>query len=106
MTTSDETRQLPGSAPGETPKRFYAELYNQWSGMFSGRNHWYDLTLIKLAGEYAPYKGSYELEVSILGLCWTFTYVYDHTFTKRLKKMVDEIDAESKPHTSPTPVDK
>ena len=94
MTTSDEFRQLPGSAPGEKPKRFYVDFYNQWAGIF-GRNNWYDLTLIKLAGEYGAYKGSCEIEISVLGLCWTFTYVYDPTFTENLKEMTAEFGRSS-----------
>ena len=90
MTTTKDFKYVPGTAPDDEPRRFYVDFYSQWGG---GGN-WYDFTLIDISGEYSPYKGSCELELGLLGLCFTFTYVYDQTFTKKMKAMVDEIKKE------------
>ena len=51
--------------------------YNQWKGLFGGDdNSWTEVELIKVLFEYAPYKRSIEIQISLLGFCWCVDYWY------------------------------
>lgn len=58
---------------------WYLHGYQQWSALFRGCN-WYDFTVLKVHGEYAPYSGRWEAEFWLLGFGVVLTYVYDGTF--------------------------
>jgi hypothetical protein len=98
-----KVNKLPGSGEGAERKRFYAEFYNQWSGIF-GRNNWYDFTLIYFGVEHSPYKGSSEVSLGLLGFTLTMTYVYDFQFTDDMESRRDEILAGMKAATGATEV--
>lgn len=87
------TRPVHGTNGEE--RRWYFDFYEQWSGLFGGSN-WYDFTLLNIEGEYAPYSGRWEFSLALLGLRVTVTYVFDHTFNRKMSAMVDEIKEELK----------
>lgn len=88
---SMSVHRLPGSSPNEPDRWFDIDIYEQWSGLFSLTGNWYDFTFIGLSVEYSPYKGSCELEVSLLGVRVTITVIYDNTFTREMKRRVQEL---------------
>lgn len=90
---SDKIAPLAGSGPDDGPTGWYFDWHEQWSSLFGGCN-WYDFTLIKVQGEFAPYTGRWEFEVFILGLGFTITYVYDGTFNAKIRAQIDEFKAE------------
>lgn len=90
---ADKIAPVVGTGPDDGPTGWYFQGYEQWSSLFGGCN-WYDFTLIKVQGEFAPYTGRWEFEVFILGLGFTITYVYDGTFNAKIRAQIDEFKAE------------
>lgn len=89
----------PVHGTDDTPgKRFFLDFREQWTG-FLGRCNWYDFTLIRIEGEYAPYTGRAELSLGLLGFEAHFTYVYDDTFNKEMMSMRDQLIARIKAET-------
>jgi hypothetical protein len=74
-------------------KGWFFSFWEQWSAIFSRRCNWYDFTLIKIQGEYAPYSGRYELELGFLGFHVCIQYVYDDTFNKEMQQLADDIES-------------
>lgn len=94
-----------GTASDEKGKRFFVQFYEQWSSFLkAGRQNWLDFTVIKLQGEYAAYSGRWELEVGILGLQWTFTYVFDESFNDEMSDLKSRIETDLKGRTGATEV--
>ena len=71
-------------------ERFGCEIYNQWKDLFGDCN-WTDFTVIHLGGEYAPYMGSVELSLGLMGFTVTLTYRYDFGPLDGVISLKDEI---------------
>lgn len=74
-------------------QRFSLDVYNQWSGLL-GSNNWTDFTIITIEVEDAPYKGSFEVVLGLIGFVLTFTYTYNYDFVDKLMNLSDEIMAD------------
>jgi hypothetical protein len=72
---SVKTFSIHGTGDGKKVGWFF-DWYNQWPGIFSRDSNWYDFTLVHFTFEYAPYKSCFELQVALLGLSATVTYVF------------------------------
>lgn len=91
---------VQGTAPGERDKKFFVAFYQQWSSFLHPLSgNWLDFTVIKLQGEYARYSGRWELEIGIVGLQWTFTYVFDQSFNEEMSDLKSRIEADLKGRT-------
>lgn len=97
-------RPVHGTAPGEASRRWFFDFGQQWTSLFSRTCNWYDLTLIKIEGEYAPYTGRWELALGLLGFNLLVTYVYDTTFSESIADLRDEIVEGLKAKTGATEV--
>ncbi len=86
----EQIAPVKGSGPDDGPTGWYFDWREQWSSLFGGCN-WYDFTLIKVQGEFAPYTGRWELELALLGVGVTITWVYDGTFNAQTRKLLDEM---------------
>lgn len=42
-------------------------FYNQWSGVFTRSNNWYDIDLIQIGGEYDQTFGNIEFTFKLIG---------------------------------------
>lgn len=94
-----------GTSDDESGKRFFVSFYEQWSAFLSLRTqNWIDFTFVRLQGEVALYSGRVELEIGILGLLWTFTYVYDQSFNEELRDMKGRIENELLGRTGATEI--
>lgn len=78
----------------EAGKKLFVDMYEQWSSLFRGRSNWYDVTLVHVGGEYAPYTGRCEFTLALLGLSVTVTYVYDTTFNDEMQSISEQIRAQ------------
>lgn len=74
-------------------RSFDISFYNQWGDILLRKCGWYDFTIIDLSVEYAPYKGSVEVEAGLLGLNWILTYTYNKEFTEKMHSLADEMQA-------------
>ncbi len=88
-----DVRPVHGTGSGNAHQKWFATFRQQWTDML-GSCAWYDFTLLKIQGEFAPYTGRWELELGLLGFEFTLTYVYDNAFNERMKDAVAEITAE------------
>lgn len=88
----NELRPLAGTGD-EKPRRWFLRCHEQWSGLVS-RCNWYDFTLVKIQGEYAPYAGRWEFEFSLLGVGLCLTYVYDLSFNDEMLSLQERITNE------------
>lgn len=80
-------------------------FYEQWSALFNPKLFsWVDFSLVHFYVEWAKYAGRFEIELGLLGLNLTVTYVYDNTFAKGLESMSDVITEELKARTGATEV--
>lgn len=94
-----------GTSDEERGKRFFFAFYEQWSAFLSlGTQNWIDFTFIKLQGEVAPYSGRVELEMALLGLHLTVTYVYDQSFNDDMRDMKGRIENELLGRTGATEI--
>lgn len=86
---------IAGTMPGEKHKRWHFDFFNQWSSLNPfGKVNWRDFTFIKIQGEYAAYSGRWELDLALLGLQVTVTYIFDHSFNDSMMSMKDQITNE------------
>ncbi len=78
----------PVRGTGKNEKRtgWSFSFYQQWSGLI-GRCNWYDITLIHVGGEFAPYTNRWEIELGLLGFNVNIQYVY-----ARCKDLDDALD--------------
>lgn len=83
-------KRVVGIGDGEEDLRLFAEFHQDWTAILFGDCAWYDFTLIDISGEYAPFKGSWEVSFALLGFHLSFTYVYDNGFNKELKQRVHD----------------
>jgi len=83
---------------GGSGRGLFIDIGEQWSG-FLGRSNWYDFTIIRLDGEYAPYSGRVEMSFALLGFDVRITYVYDDSFNKEMLSMKDQLVARLKAET-------
>lgn len=88
------TAPLMGTGPEDGGKAWYFTWYQQWSSLFSRGCNWYDFTLLKVQGEYAPYSGRWELELGLLGVNLVITWVYDDRFNREIVALAESIEAE------------
>lgn len=88
---SEKVVPVAGSGPDDGPTGWYFDWREQWSSLFGGCN-WYDFTLIRVQGEFAPYSGRWEFDFALLGVGVTITYVYDDKFNTEIRKMVNAMD--------------
>ena len=58
------------------------------------RCNWYDFTLMKIQGEFAPYAGRWEFEFALLGVGFCLTYVYDASFSNEMMSLKERITNE------------
>jgi len=86
-------RSVHGTDSAEAKRRWFFDVGQQWTSLFGGCN-WYDFTIIKLQGEFAPYTGRWEFEAGLLGFGFCITYVYDKSFNDNITDLRDEIVAE------------
>lgn len=88
-------RPLRGTSGAERKQHFFFDFQEQWSSLLKpGEHNWLDFTVIRLQGEYAAYTGRWEVEVGLLGLMLTITYVFDHSFNDEMLRRVDVIKTE------------
>lgn len=90
---NDDIVPVAGTGPDLGGRGLYAEWDQQWSCLF-GRCSWYDFTLIKIQGEFAPYSGRWEFDLGLLGITLRLTYVYDDTFNRDLQTMVTALKSD------------
>lgn len=92
-----------GTSGDSKKQRFFADFHQQWSSLI-GRYNWYDFTLIKVQGEFAPYSGRWELELALLGLGMRLTYIYDHSFNEEMTGFAASLKSELSARTGATEV--
>lgn len=76
---------------GERTTGWFCTVYQQWTGLFT-KSNWYDFTLIRIEGEYAPYSDRWEFTFGLLGVNLNVQYVYADRFNRELRAMLAEYD--------------
>lgn len=73
-------------------------FYNQWKGLFTTGSNWNDFTLIRIEVERDNLLGMFTAYLSLLGLNWNWSVVYDEpkhdAFMVDVHEMIDNINKE------------
>jgi hypothetical protein len=86
---------LRGTTDGERRQRLFFQFYEQWSAfLHPGRMNWIDFSFIRLECEWDRHTGRVEIELRLLGLGGSVTYIYDHSFNDQMLKRIEEIKSE------------
>lgn len=93
-----------GTSSDEKGQRFFCDFWEQWSSLAGGCN-WYDFTLIKIGGEFAPYTERWELDLALLGVGMRLTYVYGTSFNEAMEDAKSQVIAELEGRTGCEVVD-
>lgn len=74
-------------------KSFYLDFYEQWTPLLDPASYgWVDFTFCHFEMEWAQYSGRIEVQAALLGFALTFTYIYDHSFSRELNERMKELD--------------
>lgn len=85
--------ERPVEGTAEKSAGWFFSFYEQWSTLFR-RQNWNDFTVIKIAGELARYSDRWEVELALLGVQVTITYVYSSRFNSKMNSLRDSIESE------------
>lgn len=86
-----DVHPIRGTSKSEKTKGWFISWYNQWPGNFSRTSNWYDITLINIEGEYAPYTGRWEFGLALLGFGLNIQYVFDDSFGMEMRARLEEV---------------
>ena len=84
---------------------FIINVWQDWTDFF-GKCNWYDFTLVNVSGEIAPYSGTIELVLGLVGFNLRVAYIYNvkSPVTTEIDRIIDEMEERENSGTTRTGV--